>query len=308
MMRRGETLALVALVTLGLTHCKGKTDGVKTDAGAASPPPSAAPVPSAPATPSLAGFEGEIDLLAKSSDTAHPNQASQNVNLLVRNDKVRVDAPGGGEVAKALGGDAFLLLRVPDKKIDVVVAAKKQVIELDLNNTDKLKSLAKMAPAAAAPHGKPHPNTPPPEPPKIAKTGQKETIASFSCEDWDVTSAADHKKMASVCVGDVASNIFHFTVPDLPGEYGLFQELLDGQHFPLRVIGYDQHSGAESGRLEVTKFDPHPVDPAKFEIPADYTVVDVMQMVAGLGAGHVPGMPSGLPSVPPGVPPHHKHH
>src|SRR5580658_1745175 len=307
MMRRTCTLALTAWITLGAVHCKGKTEPqASTDAGAANPPPSAEPAPSASTSPllaSLAAFEGEIDLVAKSWDPARP---SENVNMLVHNDRIRLDSIPGTDAASAFGGNAYLLFRVADKKLDIVAAPRKQVFELDLSNPDNLKSLAKAAPAA-----KGHPNATPEPPPKLTKTGKKETIAGYSCEDWEVTSGKDHRKKQSFCIADLASSFFHLPLPELPAEYGFAQELLDGQHFPLRVITYDDHTGAESGRLEVTKFDPHPLDPKKFEIPTGYAVVDLMQMLGAFanGAGHIPGMPSGLPSGLPGVPPHpHRHH
>jgi hypothetical protein len=303
MMRRVCTLALTACVTLGAVHCKGKTEPqASADAGAANPPPSAAPPPTASAAPlltSLAGFEGEIDLAAQSSS---PSRPTQNVNMLVHNDRIRLDSIPGTDAASAFGGNAYLLFRVADKKLDIVAAPRKQVFELDLSNPDNLKSLAKAAPAA-----KGHPNGVPEPPPKLTKTGKKETIAGYSCEDWDVTSAKDHRKKQSFCIADLASSFFHLPLPELPAEYGFAGELLDGQHLPLRIITYDERTGAESGRLEVSKFDPHPVDPAKFEVPAGYAVVDLMQMLGAFG--RVPGMPSGLPGALPGVPQHsHRHH
>jgi hypothetical protein len=308
MMPRGATLTLAVLVTLGTTHCKGKTEApAQTDAGGASPPTAQpAPTVSAPpaAPPTLSGFEGEIDLKAQS---AEPNRPSQTINMLVRNDRIRLDSIPGTDAASILGGNAYLLLRVADKKLDIVAVPRKQVMELDLNSTDNLKNIAK----AASPSGA-RPSTTPEPPPKLTKTGTKETIAGYACEDWEVTSAKDHKKKASLCVADLATNFFHLSLPTLPGDYGFAQELIDGQHFPLRVVGYDEHTGAESGRLEVTKFDPRPMDPAKFEIPPGFAVVDLMQMLGMLagGAGRVPGMPSGLPGIPSNlpVPPSRHHH
>jgi hypothetical protein len=302
-----RAIALVATLFL-LTHCSHKTPPVAADdAGAPAPPPA----PTAPpGPPSLASFEGEIDLVAKSADASKPPQS---VNLLVRNDRLRLDALPGTDTAKFLGGKAFLLVRVPDKKVDVVVEANKQVIELDLNNTERLKNLAKGAGSRPNSKGEPRATEPPP---KIVKTGQKETIAGYSCEDWDVTSTKDNKKKASLCVADVPVSFFHLPLTDVPVEYAPMLELIDGEHMPLRVVAYDDKTGAESGRLEVTKFDRHPLDASLFEVPPGYAVVDAMQMIAAFaGGGRVPGMPSGMPVIPgappgglPGAPGHHKKH
>ncbi len=262
-----------------------------------------------PGPPSLANFEGEIDLLAKS---AEGNKPPQPVEMLVRNDRIRFDVLPGTDAAKALGGKAFLLVRVPDKKVDVVVEANKQVIELDLNNMEHLKSLAK---SASGGHSKSKGETPSEPPPKIEKTGRKETIAGYECENWDVTSTKDGKKKASLCIAEMAVSFFHLPLTGVPPEYAFMLELVDGQHMPLRVVGFDDKTGAESGRLEVTKIDRHPLDAAQFEVPAGYTVIDAMQMLQGfLGGGHMPGMPSGMPAIPgvppgglPGAPGHHKH-
>jgi hypothetical protein len=292
-----SALALTAGILL-LAHCH-KTPAPapeSEDAGvAASPPPS--PV-SAPAM--LTGFEGEIDLLAKGADASKP---PQELSLLVKNDRVRVDAPPGSEASKAVGGRAFVLLRVPEKKLDVVVETSRQVVELDLNNTEHLKSLAKSAnPGGARPNPKAEPHAPP-DPPKVTKTGQKEMIAGYSCEDWDITSARDGRKKASLCVAEVGVSFFHLPLTGVPAEYSFALELVDGQHFPLRIVGYDEKTGAESGRVEVTKFQRHPIEASLFEIPPGYTTVDALQMIAALaGGGRVPGMPSGIPGMPPGMP------
>jgi hypothetical protein len=300
-----RVFALLAGLFL-LTHCNHKTPAAAPEDAAvvAVPPPAAA----SPVPPSLLNFEGEVDLLAKSPDA---NKPPQPVNMLVRNDRIRVDVMPGTDAAKTLGGKAFLLVRVPDKKVDVVVDANKQVIELDLGNVEHLKSLAKGA-SGARPNSKGESRSPEP-PPKIAKSGQKETIAGYSCEDWDVTSSKDGKKKVSLCVAEIAVSFFHLPLTGVPPEYAFMLELIDGQHMPLRVVAYDEKTGAESGRVEVTKIDRHPQDASLFEVPAGYTVIDAMQMIqAFVGGARVPGMPSGMPGLP-GVPPggpggHHKHH
>jgi hypothetical protein len=299
---RGFILAGLALTSL---HCKGKTADAPADAGATK---ASEPAPSASAAPTglttLAGFEGEIDLIAQSGD---PGRPTQNVNMLVHNDRIRLDSIPGTDAARAFGGKAYLLLRVPDKKLDIISEPRKQAVEFDLNNPESLKAVAGKASSPATPNGPPEP------PPKLTKTGKKETIAGYPCEDWEVTSVKEHKKRLSACVTDLQSTFFHITLPGIPPEYAYAQDLADGQHFPLRVISYDDRTGAESGRLEVTKFDPHPMDASKFEIPAGYAVVDLMQLLGSLpsGPGHVPGMP-GLPGIPsnlPSGPQHpHRHH
>jgi hypothetical protein len=64
-----------------------------------------------------------------------------------------------------------------------------------------------------------------------------------------------------------------------------------------KAIGYDK-SGAEQGRLELTKLEKKPLPPSLFEMPAGYKVVDLGAMMAQLG-GALPGV-AGIPfAIPP---------
>jgi hypothetical protein len=301
MERLGRAL-LVGSAVLILAHCKEKaSSGGADDAGsaAATATASSPPVPTAPLPPALASlmdFEGEVDMSARSAD---PRKPAQPVNMLVKGEKVRLDVIPGTDAANTLGGEAFLLLRVADKKVDVVTEARKQVVELDLNNPDILKSLQKT-------NGTAHPTKQ--EPPKLTKTGTKETIAGYPCEDWDVTLGKGNQKKISMCVADLTSRFFHVPLAGVPSEYAFALELVDGKHFPFRIIGYDDNTGAESGRIEVTKVDPHPVDATKFEIPAGYKTVDMLQMLQAFSS-RAPSAPSAIPGMPPNLTggPHRQH-
>jgi hypothetical protein len=287
---------------MGLVACKGKTEQASASGDAApsaQPSPSASTPPATTALSSLMGFEGQIDLVAQSGSPEFPKQG---IAMYVKDDRIRLDSIPGTDAQKLLGPKGFLLLLVQDKKLDIVSEAKKHLIELDLNNTEALKTLAKEG-APPAPPGKRAPH--PAEPPKLNKTGKKEMLAGYPCEDWEITEGKDRKK-ASICMADLKSSFFHLPLTSIPSDYGFAGEMLDGQHFPLRVVSYDERTGAESGRLEVIKFDPHPLDAAKFTVPADYEKVDAMQLFGSLSAGgrpDIPGIPSNLP-----IPPPHSHH
>jgi hypothetical protein len=302
----------LASAVLALASCKDKaSSGGESNAGATAPSPTPSPTPSAAPAPvpsaatpvpavmsSLMGFEGEIDMTAKGSD---PDKPAQPVNMLVKGDKVRIDVIPGTEATAALG-KGFLLVRVADKKLDAVDETRKQVVEIDLSNPETMKRIQKAGSLGAHEHNAKQ--GPPPNRAKVTKTGNKETVAGYSCEDWEITGAKDNEKKASLCVAHLPSTFFHIPLTGVPVEYGFAMELVDGQHFPLRIVSYDERTGTESARLEVTKLDAHPVDAAKLEIPAGYQTVDMMQMIQGLSAGHAPGMPSGIPGMPPGLPGH----
>src|ERR1700722_19944605 len=135
-MKRARLGFLLASTVPGL-GCKSKASGegpvtatTPTAAQAADPVPTAPPPPTLLA--SLMGFEGEIDMTAKGSD---PGKPAQPVNMLVKGDKLRVDVLPGTEAANMLG-KGYLLVRVADKKFDLVVESKKQVVEMDMTNPD----------------------------------------------------------------------------------------------------------------------------------------------------------------------------
>jgi hypothetical protein len=87
----------------------------------------------------------------------------------------------------------------------------------------------------------------------------------------------------------------------IPTEHLWAVELLDGKHFPLRFVGYGNDGKTEESRVEVTKIDKKSLPDSEFTYPPTYKVIDLGQMLAGLGA--MPGMPGGMP-----MPPHHGTH
>ncbi len=304
MMRKARLLLALAVPTAFVLACNKSSSsagGAAEDTGAPAAEASASAPPAAEASAppsvlsSLMGFEGEVSLLAKS---AEPSKPQQTIDMMIKGDRIRLDALPGSDTANTFGGKSYLIVRAADKKLDIITDAKKQVVELDLSNPDNVKNIAKGGPPGKPGHDEP--------PPKVAKTGTKETIAGYPCEDWEITGAKDGKKKGSLCVAELTSSFFHIPLQGLPGEYGFVGELTDGHHFPLRIVSYDNNQ-AESNRLEVTKIDQHPMDQAKFDLPPGYTTIDMLQLVKGLTAQHpsVPGMPSNLPMPPPHKGKHH---
>ena len=254
----------------------------------------------------LKDFEGEIGVMAKS---AKADAKTVNVLLEVKGDKVRADVPE--ELAKenpmgrgAPAGKIYGILKGGEKKAFVVMEAQKQAIVFDLNKfAEKIKSSPPSLNGGppGAPGGK--------EPPKVTKTGKTEKVAGFECENWDVVNPDGAK--ASVCVGNQGPSWFSLPLTGIATEHAWMAELLDGKHFPLRVVVFEK-SGAEQGRMEVTKIEKKSVDAAKFEIPAGFQTMDLEQMMAqmmsGLGGMGMPPGPMGsgrpgMPRLPPGFKP-----
>jgi hypothetical protein len=100
----------------------------------------------------------------------------------------------------------------------------------------------------------------------------------------------ESRKMATFCVADQGASWFHLPITGIPTEHAWALELMDGKHFPLRMIGYDKKTGAEEARVELTKFDKRPVAPAIFDMPPGYKIVDISALFGKLGAGQAPGM------------------
>jgi hypothetical protein len=295
-MKIASVAALAVLVAASACHSSSSSGG-------ADPAPTAAPAPGSPATaekadktgdlPSLADFEGQIDLVAKGA----PSSAPVPLSLLVKNETLRIDAPQellDAHEAKAFtgGGKVYAIIKPADKKTFVVLDAKRQAIALDL---DTLGQQAKSLRAAHGGGG----DTPTEAPPKVVKTGRKEMVAGYSCEDWDVTSA---KSKATVCVAEKGASFFHFPSLGIPTEQAWALELVDGKHFPLKAVGFAK-DGTEEGRVEVTKIDKHSLDASMFEVPMGYKQVTIEELMSG--AIPSDGPHGGLPHAPHGK--HHKH-
>jgi hypothetical protein len=287
-------LVLPVLLLTGLTGCDrvnsmlGRGDGGGASGGGKGGDDSA----------SLLGFEGQIDLVAKSNSGGAPTSLS----LLVKNDVLRVDIPQdalGGKEATGVtgGGKVYALVRTQEKKAFVVLDAKQQAVVFDLNQAgDQMKRFKRTTPGGPTPSS---------DPPKVTKTGVKDTVAGYPCENWDVVSS-DKAKM-TVCVSDNSSSFFRLPLTGIPTESAWALELLDGKHFPLRGVAYDT-SQRETGRVEVTKFDKRKLDAAQFEVPAGYKQLSIEEMMAGLGGLPTPDVtPPDVPPVPT-APSHQKPH
>jgi Domain of unknown function (DUF4412) len=286
---RSALITALALSVHGCHRSKGDATG---DGGTAATSAAAAAGPLA----FLQGFEGEIGIAAKSTSKAKPEAI--NLALSVKSDKIRLEIPPGIAGAGQPSPKGFVLLNPNEKKLIVVVdefppMLQKTAVVVDLNTIgEQFKAMAPHVPGAPA--GREKPTKPPP---KLTKTGTTDKIAGYTCDNWDITE--ESRKMATMCIADQSNSWFHLPTIGIPTEYAWALELLDGKHFPMRMIGYEK-DGSESGRVEVTKFEKKPVAASLFEIPAGYKITDpqslMQQMMAG---GRRPGaVPAGVPGGP----------
>jgi len=303
MKRIASTVAVIA--ALAPSACKHK-DNAPPLAGSAS---AVGPLPgvNVPSTaestaPGVSDFEGEIGLLAKGKFSGGDG-TPLSLTLRVKGGKLRVDVPEA--ITNAHGfGPAYLLVQPAEKKTYAILDAKKQAVLLEF---DKLAQQAKGFGAAQGGN----PSKAGVAAPRLEKTGKFDTVVGTKCEIWRFS---QEKTSGEACIAEQATPWFHVpTVPQAAAEMPWVSEIADGKHLPLRFVSTAKNG--EEGRIEVTSIQQKALPTSLFELPPDYAVLSIEQMMAslmgGLGGTRLPPgvrIPSGakLPpgfKLPPGVAP-----
>lgn len=206
-------------------------------------------------------FEGEITMNATRAKGSGPSQ----LVFGIKKPKYRVDATGNVQTSNPMmNGGATLLLDPPQKKGWALMPAQKKAIVIDF---DKMKA-AQVPGVNTGPGTKA--NAPPP---KIEKTGKKETIAGYDCEIWNVT--ANDGTRSELCMAD---GITWIDLGDLgwsSPELTIGAVAMGANKFPLRIVSGDT-------RLEATKIEKKKLDDARFVVPPDYQVIDIAAMMQNL--------------------------
>lgn len=276
---------LIAVMALGAAGCK-KKDPAGADGG---PGVTGEPVVS----PLSGSFEGKIvvHVEGKRSETG-----PFDMDVTLKKDNVRIDVPKELDRDKKLGGGkAWGVFRAGEKKGFFAMEASKQAYTIDFDAAgDDLKKSLPMPPRGG---GAGKPATPPPS---IKRTGQKAVVAGIPCEEWEVKQDRDR---ALVCMAEESASWFKMPTKALPDELGFAAEMIDGKHFPLRVVAF-KGEGQEA-KIEVKAIEKKTVADSEFQVPAGYTQIDVVQMLKGLGgmgAMGAGGAPPGM-MVPGAMPP-----
>jgi hypothetical protein len=282
-------LALLATTSLGCDKLTGKKDA---DGGAASSDGGALSFLDTT-------FEGEVTMNV-SGKPGSKDATPKSFVVSLKSPRVRADI--GAEVAPGnpmLAGGVALLLDPPAKKGYALLNAQKKAVVLDF---DKSKGGFKPPSLGGGPSG--GAGAPPEDPPKIEKTGKKETIAGYTCEIWKITSKGNH---AEACLAEKLKWIDFTDLAIQSPAFAAIAAVSDFTHLPLRVVSFDA-ANVEEGRMEVSKIDKKKLADAHFQVPADFQVVELSALFAGLGgppgAGG-PGGPGGFggPGRRPGLPP-----
>jgi hypothetical protein len=190
-----------------------------------------------------------------------------------------------------LAQGAAFILDTPAKKGYALLNAQKKAVVLDF---DKAKGGFKLPKPGGASTG---PSGPAEDPPKIEKTGTKDTIAGYSCEVWRISSKKGGR--AEACLADRLKWIDLTQLAVESPEFAAIAAVSDFNHLPLRVVTFDEKN-VEGGRMEVTKVDKKTLDDARFAVPPDFQIVELSALLGGfMAGGAAPGAP-GRPGLPPG--------
>lgn len=217
-------------------------------------------------------FEGEIT--SKMTTAASPGK-SQTITFGIKRPKYRMDITDSSAPAPQMGS---VILDVPTKQGWILIHPQKLAMPLDMTKPIAAPQIPGMPATKTAPKA-------PSTPPKIEKTGKKDTVAGYACEIWRITSDG---RMSEVCMAD---NLTWIDVSDIgfqgSPEVALSAAATGGNHFPLRVITHDL-AGKEETRMEAQKVEKKKLDDARFAPPPDYTQFK---------PGQIPQLPT-LPNLP----------
>jgi hypothetical protein len=225
-------------------------------------------------------FEGDITM-----QISKPRENPKTFTFELKPPKFRIEAPP--EVAGSAANNPMMaqglsvILDTPAKKAYALIHAKKQAMVIDFA---QMKN-AKLPGVGIA--GPSTPGGPPPDKPNIEKTGKKDTVAGYTCDIYKITQKDG--RHAEACL---AEGIKWFDLTDFgmqSPEMAFAASLSDMNHFPLRLVTFTA-ANAEESRMQATKIDKKKLEDSRFAVPPDYQVVDLAQMMQGLGK---------LPATPP---------
>lgn len=281
-----RSIIVVSSLAIASTLCACKK-GDSAAGAAASAQGSAAPGAAATAGGSvqnaLSDLEGVVGLSIKSKEQP------VNLTLQVKKGMVRFDFPADLAKRAQLNGNAYAIVNAAEGKLYGVIDERKLVVEVDFKKLqDQMKAMAPQAHAAKA--GEPEKVEPPP---KITKTGHMDKVAGYTCEDWQIVTNDGGK--ATVCVNAADTSWLKIPAMNLPKDAQWAAELIDGKHFPLRMIAFNK-AGAEDGRIELTQLEKKPLADAVFQLPPGYQRLDLEQfMQSMMNAAGGMGAPGAMP-------------
>lgn len=271
-----KRFALFAAFLLFAAACSKSPENTSSTVPAASPGEAAAAGSASSAASSSAAinsggaFEGTI------SARLAANQELE-MNYAVKGAQMRVETAGGQNKQVM----AVALMNLASGEQTVLMPPTKTYMTMNWNQEGD--QVAKMTERMAQRAGQAAPD----KIQQITTTGQTETIAGYSCQNWRIHSGeqiVDLCLTKSLAVGGQANGLLA-QLKNLPFGNRLkeqmaansgFAEFVKNGAFPLKIAQVE--NGASKTILEVTRVAPGKVDDAQFAVPPDYKKVEVPQL------------------------------
>jgi hypothetical protein len=203
-----------------------------------------------------APFEGEIEMTMRMPALPGP----MNVTYAIKGDKARWDADMKG---------------IPKMWFLVDAKANKSSGVLDAQKLIMVTDMTKPAPGAKMIEW------------KATRTGKTDVVAGQRCEIWGL---AGEKNLAKgqpaqryeVCVVNNATSFGWLKLAGAQSNTHMAwaPELEKQGAVPLRTIGWDE-AGKESVRVDTTRFEPKPIDDARFQLPKGYRTIAAPPLPGG---------------------------
>lgn len=207
-------------------------------------------------------FEGEITMKA----TRPGGPGALELVFSVKKPKYRVDLGGQRSTGHPMfNAGSSLLLDPIAKKGYALVDAQKRAMALDLATLKAGSELLGLPGKVAS------------DPPTVDKTGKGDVVAGYACEIWNVVDASGTTEL---CAAEALTWLDLRDLGWASPELALAAVASGQNRFPLRLVkrGTD---GAEVMRVEATRVEKKTLDPARFEVPADYQLIEL---------GRIPGL------------------
>jgi hypothetical protein len=214
-----------------------------------------------------AAFEGKVTM---TMTAAGSKEGPQTISYSIKEGYMRMD------MASAKGGGAFIT-DIKNRQIIIIMDQQRMYMVKDLPDPASYQKPAS-AGGLAAPASTPSDVS-------FKDTGQKDTIAGYACEKYEVTSS---KGTTDIWATDQLGMFGGLSMGGAPGRRpsapSAWESVLKGSgFFPMRVVSND---GGKQFKLEVTQVEKESLPDSMFTPPDGYRKFDLGAMMSGAFQGH----------------------
>jgi hypothetical protein len=212
-------------------------------------------------------FEGKVTM---TMSAAGSKEGPQTINYSIKEGYMRMD------MASAKGGGAFIT-DFKNRQIIIVMDQQRMYMVKDLPDPASYQKPAGTG-GLAAPASTPSDVS-------FKDTGQKETIAGYECEKYEVTTS---KGTTDIWATDQLGMFGGLSMGGGPGRRpsapSAWESVMKGSgFFPMRVVSND---GGKQFKLEVTQVEKQSLPDSMFAPPDGYRKFDLGAMMSGAFQGH----------------------